>query len=90
LPTAGLYATEELGVFYGVVAVRAELSPLVPLEFVDPAALGLAKPMTELVWEGDVSCQAAGDGLTDRINATTSETSAHLADLAHEIVAASS
>jgi hypothetical protein len=106
-----LYAPADLAVFYSVVAVRAELTPLVPFSFVDPAALGLAKPTTEFVWEDDVSCvvtwaavpagetptdddrqavacQAIGDGLTVRINANSGETSAHVAELALEVVAA--
>ena len=108
---ARVYAPEDLALFYSVVTVRAELTPLVPFTFVDPAELGLAKPMTELVWEGDVACvvtwaavpagetatdddrqaivcQATGDGLTVRINANSGETSAHVAELAREILAA--
>jgi hypothetical protein len=109
---ARLYAPADLALFYNVVAVRAELTPLLPLTFVDPAALGLVKPMTEFVWEGDdvgclvswaavpagdtptdadrqaVICQAIGDGLTVRISANGGETSAHLAELAREVVAA--
>ena len=51
-----VYASPDLEPLYGVVAVRAELSPLLPIDFVDPERLGIAKPTTELVWVGDVSC----------------------------------
>ena len=53
---ARLYAPADLTQFYSVVAVRAALSPLLPIDFVDPAPLGIEKPSTEFVMVGDVSC----------------------------------
>src|SRR5262245_297972 len=65
------YAPETLATFYDVLAIRAELSALTPRQFVDPEALGLAKPVEELVVVGDVNCVvnwqpvAAGVEVTD-------------------------
>jgi hypothetical protein len=50
------YAPEALDPVYGVLAIRAELSALTPRQFVDPDALGLAKPAEELVIVGAVNC----------------------------------
>jgi len=110
---ARLYAPPDLTQSYSVVAVRAALSPLLPIDFVDPAPLGIEKPSTEFVMDGDVSClvgwavipageeptdadrqwvmcQATDDDVTVRINANTGETPEHLAELAAEVVTASS
>jgi hypothetical protein len=65
------YAPEGLTPFYDVLAIRAEMSPLTPRQFVDPDAVRLAKPVEELVVLGDVNCVvgwqpvAAGAEVTD-------------------------
>jgi hypothetical protein len=50
------YAPEALAPLYDVLAVRAWLSALTPRQFVDPDAVGLAKPVEELVVVGEVNC----------------------------------
>ncbi len=68
---ARTYGTEDLALLYNVVALRTVLPPLLPLQFVDPTALGLEKPITEFVWVDDVSCLVswvpvpAGEEVTD-------------------------